>query len=117
MIAVLVIVAVGWVYTRRVPEGVLVGGVMAAAALLILDLLRIPWSAVSFLVALIALTVPAALRRTGFSPSGRAKAPPTLLAINACTAAVVAWHVAYALRPDLWDWSDWLISRRDFFFI
>ena len=30
---------------------------------------------------------------------------------------MVAWHVAYAVRSDLWDWSDWLISRRDFFFI
>lgn len=40
-----------------------------------------------------------------------------VFAIHACTAAVAVWHFVAALRPQLWDWADWLISRRDFFFI
>ena len=116
MIAVLVITAAGWIWCRRLPEGVLLGGVLAAAALVVLDLIHVPWSAVSFLIALGALCVFGVRRRSRRSESG-ARAPHSEIFIHLLTAAVIAWHLAYALRPDLWDWSDWLISRRDFFFI
>jgi hypothetical protein len=125
MIAVLVVAVAGWGYCRCLDreagplESALVGAVVAAMALLALDLLSIRWSALSFLVALAVISAPWFFRVAAAAPAaGRPKrAPLHVIAVHACTAAVVAWHVAYALRPDLWDWTGWLISRRDFFFI
>ena len=114
MIAVAVMAVAGWVWVRRLDEGVLLGGVLAAAALLLLDLVGVRWSAGSLVITLILLCLPKC--RTGFSPSlafGRAEARPTL----GLAAAAVLWHLVYALQPNLWDWSDFLIGRRDFFFI
>jgi hypothetical protein len=30
---------------------------------------------------------------------------------------MIVLHAVYGMRPVLWDWAEWLISRRDFFFI
>jgi hypothetical protein len=117
MIAVLVIAAAGWAYRRRLDEGVLVGGVLAALALLILDLIRVPWSAVSFLIALAVLCSGVRFGRRAPEAGAPTQRSRGAIALHACTAGVVVWHYVYAVRPDLWDWSDWLISRRDFFFI
>src|SRR5436309_1138871 len=48
---------------------------------------------------------------------GRAAAGPRWHPVVALCLIVAAWHLVYALQPQLWDWSDFLISRRDFFFI
>jgi hypothetical protein len=121
MIAVALFAATGWVWCRHLDrdargfalaaEGMLVGAVMAALALLGLDLLRIRWSALSLLIAILILLAPA------IRPFRPHFAAPRNVLIHAATAAVVAWHVAYAIKPGLWDWTDRLINRRDFFFI
>jgi hypothetical protein len=39
------------------------------------------------------------------------------LAAAALQIPILVWHAAFATRSDLYDWTNWLISRRDFFFI
>jgi hypothetical protein len=114
MIAVAVMAAAGWLYTRRLAEGMLVGGILAAAALAALSLVGVSWSPFTLAAALAIFTLPAIRVAAGFSRPAKAG---RYALFHLPTAALVAWHVRNALRPELWDWTNWLISRRDFFFI
>ncbi len=87
--------------TLLIAESVLVGGGVAAAAFAFHWALVIPfilWSAVS--------RPPIALRPT---KNG--------LVAAALPVPILVWHAIFATRSDLYDWTNWLISRRDFYFI
>lgn len=118
MIAVLLLTMAGWAAARRLqPDAT--GVFLAALAFLIgcgvgaLTLLILPWNRWLFVLIWTAAAMPPLLRiRLKREKSGVIAAPlQTILLIPA------ALHVAAGLRPLLWDWSEWLIQRRDFFFI
>lgn len=100
----------------RLARTVLMTAGGAAASLLLFDLLRIPWNAPLLAVAIIVIGViafrvvpahaPASAEKAGWEP-----------ALHLFTAALVIAHAIAGIRPRLWDWTDWLITRRDYFFI
>jgi hypothetical protein len=96
----------------------LLGAGAAAAVLFLLDLLRIPWNAWTLAAGLIAA---ASLLWTWLKQTPRTAGPgprtTTATAINCVTAVLVLAHAIAGMRPGLWDWTDWLITRRDYFFI
>jgi hypothetical protein len=99
--------------TFRIGQATLLMAGAAAALLLFL-----PWTPWVLLVGLIALTSALILCSGGLQAAGGLKpaATPSIF-INCITATMVLLHAIYAMRPGLWDWTDWLITRRDYFFI
>lgn len=84
-----------------VAEAVLVGGGVAAGAMALHWSLAIPfifWSAFT--------KPPLFVRPT------RSGAFAVLVQLP-----LLVWHAVFATRPALYDWTEWLISRRDYFFI
>lgn len=84
-----------------IAEAVLVGGGVVAGAVALHWALAIPfmlWSAVA--------RPPLFVRPTKSGALATALQVPLLV-----------WHAVFATRPILYDWTEWLITRRDFFFI
>jgi hypothetical protein len=105
--------------TFRLGQATLLAAGAAAGVLLLLDLLHIGWSA--WAIGFCLLVVVAGMLfwcGGGLQAAGGLKpaATPATL-INCASAALVVIHAIYAMRPGLWDWTDWLITRRDYFFI
>src|SRR5438105_2283493 len=99
--------------TFRLGQAVLL--VAGAAAGLLLFLPWTPWA-----VGLALLAV-AGIVWAYLHPRPATRDPRTAIAIaiviNCVTGLLVLLHAIYAMRPGLWDWTDWLITRRDYFFI
>ena len=96
-----------------IAESLLAGSGVVAAILAVESVLGLRWSGTALVVPVAALTIwsAAALPPMSFkvTKSGAFTA--------ALQGALVLWHAAYATRADLYDWTRWLIGRRDFFFI
>jgi hypothetical protein len=90
-------------------EGLLAGGGVTAAILALESAVGIRWSIPALLVPVAALSIWSAAAK----PSLWFREWRTPLS---CL-PVLLWHTVYATRADLYDWSEWLITRRDFFFI
>ena len=95
----------------------LLGAGAAAAVLLLLDLLRIPWNAWTLGTGLAVVIVIAWRWSGGLQAARLGGLKPAATLINCLTAALVIAHAIAGMRPGLWDWTDWLITRRDYFFI
>ena len=128
MIAPLLFLLAGLGWSRRLnpgatislwlAESLLLGSGVAALALLLLDTIRIPWTAGALLLATAVIAV------AGFAPGRRLTSPseappkarpsPFVPLIHATTAALVIYH-ATALY--VWDPALRVIARRDVFFI
>lgn len=87
-------------------EGLLVGGGVVAAILAV----EPHWSMPALVVPVAVLAIWSA---AALPPLSAFKSWKTLV----LSAPVVLWHAWFATRPHLYDWSEWLIARRDFFFI
>ena len=87
----------------------------AAAGLLLL----LPWTPWALFVGLFAVAIALVLCGGGRPrpPARETRAATPAIFINLATAALVVAHAIYGMRPGLWDWTDWLITRRDYFFI
>jgi hypothetical protein len=94
-------------------ESFLAGSGVLAAILVIESVFDLPWSLTALLLPVAGLGIwgLVVLPRPSFKVT-RIGAFAAVLQGGA-----VLWHAAYATRADLYDWSQWLISRRDFFFI
>jgi hypothetical protein len=97
--------------TFRVGQATLLMAGAAAGLLLFL-----PWT--SWVIALGLMAV-AGIVWACLQPRTAIREPRAAMAIaiNCVTGTLVVLHAIYAMRPGLWDWTDWLITRRDYFFI
>lgn len=94
-------------------ESLLAGSGLVSAILAIESAFGLPWSKVALLLPVGALTLWSAAVMPRFSYKITKSGGIAAL----LQAGLILWHVAYATRADLYDWSQWLIGRRDFFFI
>ena len=133
MIAVALFLLAGLGWSRRLDpeaslptwlaEAVLLGGGAGAGALVVLDVLRIPWSPGSLVLATAALAgvawwpVPRTTRPKASSLGDMSRRPHDLLLSVPLTVITVVLAVYRALTPVQWSPVHYLINRRDFFFI
>lgn len=82
-------------------ESVLVGGGVAAGAF------ALHW----------ALVIPFILWSLAFLPLLALRPTKAGLVTAALQIPILVWHITFATRSDLYDWANWLIGRRDFYFI
>lgn len=94
----------------RLAQTVLLTAGGSAALLLIL-----PWNEALLVLGIVFVALLAWKVATG-TPVTEDQRPATG-AIHLATAALVVAHGVGAINPRLWDWDEWLISRRDYFFI
>jgi hypothetical protein len=97
--------------TFRIGQATLL--IAGAAAALLLFLPWNPWAVALGLLAVAGIVWACLQPRT----ADRGPRTATSIAINCITGILVLLHAIYAMRPGLWDWTDWLITRRDYFFI
>jgi hypothetical protein len=96
-----------------VAESFLAGSGVLAAILVLESALGLPWSLTALILPVAVLGIWGLLLLP--SPSFKVTRIGVFGAL--LQGGAVLWHAAYATRADLYDWGQWLISRRDFFFI
>lgn len=106
-----------------VGESFLLGCGVCASTLLFLDILNIQWSTTALAGGVLLLMIPFWLKKPSakepMSLSVQISSRPSIgtITIHGLTLCAVIANAWQSTRPELWDWTHWLITRRDYFCI